>query len=598
MRQYKGSAVRVAVIAMGLSVSLVSSPSWAKPVESTPSKTAVNGAVAVPRSVEGSRTNAQTAQRGEPLERNNTTTVPAEERGLVIREYLVEGNTILSEEQLNEILNKHKGDKKTIKDIEKARGEVEKAYHDLGYPTVLVVVPEQTIESGTVRILVVEGKVEQIAVTDNRYYSRYNILGKLPSIKIGEILREKDLVKELDALNANPDLKVVPLLKPGSEQGLVNVELKTKDRLPLHVSVQGDNQGSVTTPRDRLTVQAQYTNLWDRDHILNIQTIQTPTDWGKVQTYGISYVAPIRWPDHLFSVYYSHTQSTSALASASLGVGGGDVSIAGNATVAGFRYSFPLFSSPKSVHQLSIGADFKRLEETTATFPAGLGTATVLTPIQYTPVSAAYNAAIVDDWGQTRLSATAKGYASVVPGGKEDDFAQIRKGSTGTFAVLQGSLERSHDLPWGMNLLLHADGQWASQPLVVTEQYFAGGMDTVRGYIQYETLGDESVRGRAELTTPDLLPIPIDRIWQRRRSSDWEINWKLAAFYDAANLWVKDAPQGQRDQFRIESTGWGLRVRMPKNYGTVRIDQGFALQNGTVTQRGDTFVHFVVNVAY
>jgi len=598
MRQYKGSAVRVAVIAMGLSVSLVSSPSWANPVESTPSKTAVYGAVAVPRPVEGSRTNAQTAQGGEPLERNNTTTVPAEERGLVIREYVVEGNTILPEEQLNEILNKHKGDKKTIKDIEKARGEVEKAYHDLGYPTVLVVVPEQTIESGTVRILVVEGKVEQIAVTDNRYYSRYNILGKLPSIKIGEILREKDLVKELDALNANPDLKVVPLLKPGSEQGLVNVELKTKDRLPLHVSVQGDNQGSVTTPRDRLTVQAQYTNLWDRDHILNIQTIQTPTDWGKVQTYGISYVAPIRWPDHLFSVYYSHTQSTSALASASLGVGGGDVSIAGNATVAGFRYSFPLFSSPKSVHQLSIGADFKRLEETTATFPAGLGTATVLTPIQYTPVSAAYNAAIADDWGQTRLSATAKGYASVVPGGKEDDFAQIRKGSTGTFAVLQGSLERSHDLPWGMNLLLHADGQWASQPLVVTEQYFAGGMDTVRGYIQYETLGDESVRGRAELTTPDLLPIPIDRIWQRRRSSDWEINWKLAAFYDAANLWVKDAPQGQRDQFRIESTGWGLRVRMPKNVGTLRIDQGFALQNGTVTQRGNTFVHFVVNVAY
>jgi hemolysin activation/secretion protein len=149
-----------------------------------------------------------------------------------------------------------------------------------------------------------------------------------------------------------------------------------------------------------------------------------------------------------------------------------------------------------------------------------------------------------------------------------------------------------------MDLLLHADGQWASEPLVVTEQYFVGGLDTVRGYIQYESLGDHAVRGRAELTGPEMWPIPIDRIWQRRRSSEWDVKWKLAAFYDAANLWIRDAPRGQQDQFRLESAGWGLRVRMPKDVGTVRIDQGFALQNATVTKRGDTFVHFLVNVVY
>ena len=164
--------------------------------------------------------------------------------------------------------------------------------------------------------------------------------------------------------------------------------------------------------------------------------------------------------------------------------------------------------------------------------------------------------------------------------------------------MAQGTIERLQDLPWGMSLLLHADGQWASEPLVVTEQYFVGGLDTVRGYFQYESLGDHAVRGRAELTTPELWPIPIDRLWQRRRSSDWEIKWRLASFYDAANVWISKPLPNQQDQFRLESAGWGLRVRMPKDIGTIRIDQGYALENATATKRGDTFVHFLVTVVY
>jgi hemolysin activation/secretion protein len=142
------------------------------------------------------------------------------------------------------------------------------------------------------------------------------------------------------------------------------------------------------------------------------------------------------------------------------------------------------------------------------------------------------------------------------------------------------------------------DGQWSSEPLIPAEAFFAGGYGTVRGYIQFEALGDHAVLGRAELTTPELIPIPVDYFWQRRRSTEWAINWKLAAFYDAANLWVQDPLPGQRDQFRLEGVGWGLRVTMPKKVGEVRIDQGYALQNLNVTKAGDSFVHFVVTVGF
>jgi hemolysin activation/secretion protein len=122
----------------------------------------------------------------------------------------------------------------------------------------------------------------------NTYYSRYNSLAKLPSLRPGTLIHEPTLIKELDAVNVNPDCKIAPVLKPGKETGTVDIELKVDERLPLHARVISDNKGPFTTPANRLTAEIQYTNLWDEDHILSLQTTQTPEEWGAVQAYGFS----------------------------------------------------------------------------------------------------------------------------------------------------------------------------------------------------------------------------------------------------------------------------------------------------------------------
>lgn len=532
-----------------------------------------------------------------------------EEPGVAVREFLVEGNTLLPPEKIKEIVSKYEGPNRSFRDLEKAKQDLEAAYHAKGYVSVLVTLPEQTIEDGTVRLEVIEARLGAITVVDNRYYSYWNIRTKLPSLKVGELLHEPALVRDLDALNANPDLKVAPTLKPGSEPGLINVELKTTDRLPFHGRVQADNQGPLFTPRNRVTLEGQYTNLFDSDHIVTVKTVQTPEDIGAVQSYAVSYVAPIKWPDHLLSVYFSKSVFTASLPVANLPLGGSSVNIVGNATAAGVRYFFPVFSKAPGSHKLSVGADFLRLERTEATFPGLLGSATVLSPIQYTPLSIGYAGSLLDRWGVTELGVTARGYCcGIIPEGRKADFGGdpnnpfdkpgSRAGSTGSFAVIRGSLDRRFTLPYSFDLRLRMDGQWASEPLIPAEAYFAGGYETVRGYINFEALGDHAVRGRVELTTPELIPIPLDYIWQRRRSSEWALNWRLAGFYDAANLWVQNPLPGQRDQFRLEGTGWGLRVSLPKRIGEVLIDQGYALQNLNQTRAGDSFVHFVVTVGF
>ncbi len=331
-------------------------------------------------------------------------------------------------------------------------------------------------------------------------------------------------------------------------------------------------------------------------------------DLTKQQIIDQGYVAPISGPQHALAIYASKVISKSILGGSTLAVSAGDVSVAGNATVAGFRYFFPIFDGGAATQTITLGADYKRLEKTEATFPGTLGTAVVLSPIQYTPVSIGYSLVRPDPLGVTLFSATAKGYWPVFPGGKKVDFAGDpndpfnkpgnRAGSTGKFGVVQASLDRSQPLPMGFNFALHADGQWASEPLVPAEQYFAGGADSVRGYIQSEAIGDHAVRGRAELTTPNLIDIPIDWIWQRRKSSEVKIEWKLAAFYDAANLWIAKAPAGQKDQFRLEGVGGGLRARLlPYNF-SLHFDQGITLRQTAASKKGDTFAHFMLTLAY
>jgi hemolysin activation/secretion protein len=523
--------------------------------------------------------------------------------------FQVDGNTILEQSKIDRLLESYKGAERRMKDVEQARAELEKLYHQAGYPTVLVNLPEQTIEKGLVRLEVVEGHLYSITVTGNEYYSWSSIRTKLPSLTPGALIYEPTFVKELAAVNGNPDRSVTPLLKPGSVPGTVDLELKVKDRLPVHGKLEADNRGPITTPANRLIAEVQHTNVFGNDEILTFNTVQTPTDWGGIQNYGASFVYPVIWPNHLLTVYASKSESNSVLAGGAISVGGGgDVSIAGNATIAGVRYIVPLFPGGQSTHQLQIGMDYKRLEKTSATFPGG-GNAVVLSPVQYIPMSLGYTGFYPDRFGLTKAAFTVKGYvAGMIPGGSREDFGGNpndpfnkpgnRAGSTGTFAVLQGGVSRSQPLPGEFMLDLSTNGQWATQPLIPGEQFFAGGFDTVRGYLQFEAIGDHAIRGRAELTTPEVLKVPIDRLWQRRRSSDYTIRLRFATFYDAAQIWVAQAPTGQTSQFRLEGAGFGIRVKFPKDIGQLVLDSGWALRDTLNTRRGDNFVHFSVGLSF
>ena len=534
----------------------------------------------------------------ESLEKEKPAPEP-EEFVFPVGEYLVEGNTLLPPGKVNEVLAKYRGPARRVRDIEEARVSLEKAYHTSGYPTVLVVTPEQTVESGVVRLQVIESRLGQVRVLGNRYFSAENILRKLPSLRPGAVVHEPTLVQELDIVNANPDRQVAPVLKAGKEFGTADLDLKVKDRLPLHWRLEANNRGTPNTDEKRLNASVQYANLFDREHILSLQTTQTPENFGAIQVYGFSYVAPVKGLDHLIAVYGAHSKSASTLDGSALPVSQGDILVAGNADVAGARFIFPVAPGGPVTHQLTLGADYKSLGKSEARFPGELGTALITNPIKYLPFSIGYTGLRQDRLGLTNGSLTVKGYvAGLVPGGAREDFAGDpadpvnkpgnRAGSTGTFGVVQAGLERVQNLPGDVRLSAKVDGQWANEPLIAAEQYFAGGLESVRGYVENEILGDHAVRGRVEVLSP-LLADFLD--------PDWKAGMRAAVFYDAAYLWVRRPQPGQHDRFQIEGAGVGVRMKL-LGYLKIHLDQAWALRDAVITQKMDTFTHFSVEVGF
>jgi hemolysin activation/secretion protein len=521
---------------------------------------------------------------------------PSEESTFPIRDFHVEGNNLLPPDRVEAILDTFTGPARRFSDIEAARDALEKEYRKLGYPTVAVTVPEQTVAYGIVTLRVYEARLKTVEVTNNWFFSDDYIRNKLPAVRLGALLHEPTVLKQLDTLNANPDVKVAPILKPTDDPEQLDMELKVKDRPPVHGKVELNNRGVPTTSRLRLNAALQYTNLFGLDHSVTLQTSQTPQDFGQVTVYSGNYLMPLGTPDHQLAFFAATAHSRARLNQSPLPVGGG-LDIIGNSVIGGGRYMYS-FSKGNFKHQISVGVDYKHLDQSKAMAPDGT-TAVVTNAISYTPGTIGYVGIAQDQWGLTRFTATTRGYAAgLVPQGDKQDFQGdpndplnkpgFRKHSTGTFVVLQGGIDRYLALPKDFGLSAKVDGQWVNEPVIPTEQYFAGGMESVRGYREYEAVGDEAVHGSVELSTP-----PVPKFFRENIRS----SLKFVAFYDLAYLWIKDATPGQIPRRLLEGTGVGLRFGL-SDHLRFRYDAAWTLTNGPFSPAGSFYGHFSLEAVF
>jgi hemolysin activation/secretion protein len=486
-----------------------------------------------------------------------------------IFEYVVDGNTVLGVTEVEKAVYPFLGEKRTIADVENARSALEKAFHESGYLTVFVNIPEQEVNGGVVKLDVLEGRVEKLSVLGSNYYSLGKIKQRVAEFKEGNVPHFPTVQKQIASVNTSQDRVVAPVLRPGKSPGMVEVDLKVDDKFPLHASMELNDRYTPNTTKTRLSGNLRYDNLWQLDHSLGLGFQVTPEDTNEVKVFSATYVIP--YAGDYWAMYGVVSDSDISAV--------GDVNVLGNGNIYGLRYIHPMPSPIKGFsHNLTLGADYKDFKETTSL----LGSDSFNTPITYLPFLIGYTGNLLGANSTTKLDLnfifSTKHWVN-----DEQEFINKRFLARPNFSYLRGQLEHTHTLPYQWQLYGSFGGQATGSSLISNEQYFLGGLDTVRGYLEASALGDQGINTTLELRTPPLQKYLIDGFNDVR----------LLAFYDYGYTTVRNHLPAQIERFVLASYGVGLDIKAAHGL-YARLDFAQALRSVGTVDRNDTRLHFKV----
>lgn len=469
-----------------------------------------------------------------------------------VMEFVVSGNTVLPPEQVEVALQPFMGPGKTIKDLEVAREALEKIYQDAGFLSVVVSLPNQQLgTTGEVRLDVVEAKIERLSVTGAEYHRPSLVKQQLPGLQPGVTPYFPQVQQELSQAQTG-HLQLTPLLSGGSQPELLNMEVKAQDTAPWVANVELDNRQSFNTSRGRLSVVMSHLNLFQQRHRLGLSWQYAPWRPADANTLSLIYGLPLTPQDDL-SLSFTKSESDTPI---SVGSGGNTIT---RGEFVGVRWSRDLPARQWPVqHSLSVGVDHKNNRDRTQLVDE---LSSQKPPLRYTTVSLGYSLRWLPAEGESLDVTTTAVASNQALSGRQVDcegervqqFECKRSGARPDFLAWKLMLDWSSPLWGGSNwrISAHADLQLASGPLVSGEQYSLGGVDTVRGYYDYEQSGDRGWNTRVEVISP-----------ARTLAGDWRL--QALVFWDRGYVALQDALEGQVASAHLGSLGLGVRSNQVK----------------------------------
>ena len=494
------------------------------------------------------------------------TPVLAQDARFDVFEYRVEGATLLPAIAVERAVYPHLGEKKSLTDVESAREALEKAYHDAGYLTVLVTIPQQKVDDGVVKLGVTEAPVDRLRVVESRYFSLNQIKAGVPELAEGNVPNFPQMQDELTALNRSPDRRITPVLRPGKTPGTVEVDLKVEDKLPLHGSVEVNNRYSQDTTPTHVAASLRWDNLWERQHSLGLTVQSVPENPAESRVFSANYTWPLASGD--FLAFYG-VKSDSDVAAV------GTLNVVGKGTILGTRYIMPLPGRDNFFQTVTLGADYKDFTQAVNL----IGSGGFNTPITYMPFTMGWDA----NWlGESRSTKVGVAFNFHMRGlvGDEQQFADKRYKGKSSYGYLRGNVSHSETLSNEWSLSARSSWQVSPQPLISNEQFTIGGVDTVRGYLESAAAGETGIALSLEATTPSFA----------KRVSESLDDLRLVAFLDGGSVSVPD-PITADSQFDLAGAGLGLRLKGWRGL-TMGLDWAVALNALGKTKQGDNHLYF------
>ncbi|MDZ8264433.1 CHAT domain-containing protein [Nostoc sp. ChiQUE01b] len=149
---------------------------------------------------------------------------------IIVERFEVVGSTVFSAEELAKATAEFTKRPISITEVYQASSKITDLYVQNGYITSGAYIPPQTIQSGVIKIQVVEGKLEDIKITGTRRINPSYIRGRL-SVATSQALNRERLLEALQQLQLNPLIESLSAeLSAGSRTGLSLLEIKINER--------------------------------------------------------------------------------------------------------------------------------------------------------------------------------------------------------------------------------------------------------------------------------------------------------------------------------------------------------------------------------
>ncbi|MBF0485329.1 MAG: ShlB/FhaC/HecB family hemolysin secretion/activation protein [Candidatus Omnitrophica bacterium] len=470
----------------------------------------------------------------------------------------VTGAKLLSAKDINAIIKPFENKTLTIREMQDVANRITDAYRQKGYITSRAILPPQKVENSILKIEVIEGKMGDITVQGNKYYSTSLIKRKI-DLKPGVPFDYTKLQNNLSIINQYQDRKVKTVLKPGQAPATTDLVLDVKDNLPIHVGLSYDNYGSRYLRHFRYQGTVTDNNLLGFDDIMTL-TYQTAEGHNTYRLNSLRYLFPLSNTTQL-GFYAGKTQLR-------LGKEFEDLNARGKSDLYSIYLTHALLKNDTTDLTLSEAFDYQdvyNFELGQETSRDRLRVARVGLKLDKsdnfngrTIINNEIQQGIPHQWGSLK---------------SKDPTASRANISGGLFTKDVLDVLRLQNLPLDSTLLLKGQGQLASHALTASEQFQIGGISNVRGYPSGEVVGDDGISLTGEWSFPVyFIPKNIDAPFSKAKLYD---ALHLAAFYDWAEAYLR-VPAGEKKDKKLSSLGCGLRYDLPENF-SARLDVAWPL---------------------
>lgn len=454
------------------------------------------------------------------------------------------GVTVLDRTDTEPLLAPYRDRMVTMGELQALREALSRLYLERGYVSSGVIIPDQEIIDGVVRLQAIEGRLTAVAVqTDRRLRPSY--VSDRVQRRIEGPLDLDTLQDALVALQNDARIERVDAeLAPGEQRGDSRLQLRVTEAKPWTVGLAFDNHRAESIGAERARLQVTHGNVSGVGDALALSLDVTDGS----NTGAVSYTRPLAADDSALSLYASLDDSSVLEAPFSA------LDIESVSDTFGVRMTTPLYETLRSEVGLSIG--FERRTTVTRV----LGRRFSLSP------------GAID--GESSVSALNVGLDYVVRGeaqvlalrgtlrhgldlfdatdADDADGALLDADGQFTLALLQGQYVRQ--LTPALRFVARLSAQLTDNALLSSEKVSIGGVDTVRGYRENLLVRDSGVAATLQLTGRPFV----------EAGQPWLRDLGIALFLDHGMAWdEQDTAPGSRlrdtdASNRITGAGFGL----------------------------------------